>query len=279
MRNRIRIARGNVSNASNDVKAEEGVPFYDTTNKRLYIGKDNTTPINQYTKKESPIAFEADNVSKTINGNNITDIFEAGSTPGSTTLVVKDATNAVKATSDSAGNNLSSYYCCEYVNLSSFIFAGAQNKSVISEAAANAFKLTNGHVTVSGVGRGLNNTEGPRCNYAVNDAFIANGNYSNIYYIFLSYLDNFTPPYVGNSNSLPKYIRFNDLKNGTSFMMECIPDFYGGDVNITVDNQTYKCKAYFRGTYDASVSPTVPAPTANSFSNNTRYVLEFIRFI
>lgn len=104
MHNRIRIARGNVSTAPNDVKAEKGVPFYDTTNKRLYIGKDNTTPINQYTKNESPIAFEADNVSKTINGNNIADIFEPGTTLGSTTVVVKNTTNSDKIKDWGASN-------------------------------------------------------------------------------------------------------------------------------------------------------------------------------
>ena len=76
MKNRIRIARGNVSTSTET--ADVGVPFYDTVNKRLYIGKDNTTQIKNYTSADSPIAFEAtnaDNVSKTINGVNITDIF------------------------------------------------------------------------------------------------------------------------------------------------------------------------------------------------------------
>ncbi len=60
MKNRIRIARGTSAElGQSTAKAELGVPFYDTTNKRLYISTDPNKELKDYGPDDSIIAYRA----------------------------------------------------------------------------------------------------------------------------------------------------------------------------------------------------------------------------
>ena len=65
MKHRIRIARGNKSISTNT--AEVGQPIYDTTSKYLYIGKNNTTQLKDYTNEDAVKAYTADRLNHNIN--------------------------------------------------------------------------------------------------------------------------------------------------------------------------------------------------------------------
>ena len=62
MKNRIRIARGTQEEiTTSTAKAEKGVPFYDITNKRLYISDDPNKELKNYTPNDSIVAYNAEN--------------------------------------------------------------------------------------------------------------------------------------------------------------------------------------------------------------------------
>lgn len=67
LKNRIRIARGNKANATDTLVP--GAPFYDTSTKYLYIGKDSTTPVQDYTNQDIIKVYQADNATNSINSN------------------------------------------------------------------------------------------------------------------------------------------------------------------------------------------------------------------
>lgn len=77
MKNRIRIARGTSEELrQSTAKAEKGVPFYDITNKRLYIGKgtkDTDPMLKDYIEDDSIVAYKAENaVNAIVNTDNNT---------------------------------------------------------------------------------------------------------------------------------------------------------------------------------------------------------------
>lgn len=68
LKNRIRFARGTTAqkNSSTDTLVP-GTPFYDTTTKYLYIGKDSTTQIKDYTDADAVKVYQADNALNSLN--------------------------------------------------------------------------------------------------------------------------------------------------------------------------------------------------------------------
>lgn len=100
--NSIQFLRGNNISGS-DEELLPGQPAYDLTTKYLYVG--DGSKISETSPIKASFADDAENVTSTINGKNISDIFEENGT------TVKEATHAVSATeAETAENSPKSIY-------------------------------------------------------------------------------------------------------------------------------------------------------------------------